>query len=103
MFKYTLLPLMLITIACNSSSQNQQQQTSTVDANISDSALFDTIEHRTFEYFWTGAEPNSGMAPERIHMDKDYPEHDQSTIAVGGSGFGVMALLAGIERGYITR
>ena len=39
----------------------------------------------------------------RIHLDNNYPEHDQSTIAVGGSGFGVMALLAGIERGYITK
>ena len=43
------------------------------------------------------------MAPERIHMDGDYPDHDQRTVATGGSGFGVMAILAGIERGYITR
>ncbi len=100
--KYTLLPLIALIAACNSNSQSQQQTTS-VDKNISDSALLDTVEHRTFEYFWSGAEPNSGMAPERIHMDNDYPAHDQSTIAVGGSGFGCMALLAGIERGYITR
>ena len=99
--KYALLPLILLVAACHSNSQGTQQ--TTVDNNISDSALFDTIEHRTFEFFWTGAEPNSGMAPERIHMDNDYPEHDQSTIAVGGSGFGVMALLAGINRNYITR
>lgn len=99
--KYALLPLILLVAAC-SNSQTAQQQTS-VDKNISDSALFDTIEHRTFEFFWTGAEPKSGMAPERIHIDNDYPEHDQSTIAVGGSGFGVMALLAGINRNYITR
>lgn len=71
--------------------------------NLSDTALLDSIEHRTFEFFWTGAEPNSGMAPERIHMDGDYPDHDPRIIATGGSGFGVMAILAGIERGYITR
>ena len=100
--KYTLLPFILLIAACNSNS-SQSQQTTTAEISISDSALFDTIEHKTFEYFWTGAEPNSGMAPERIHMDNDYPENDQSTIAVGGSGFGIMALLAGIERGYITR
>ena len=70
---------------------------------LSDSALLDTVERRTFEYFWSGAEPNSGMAPERIHMDGDYPDHDQHIVATGGSGFGVMAILAGIERGYITR
>jgi len=43
------------------------------------------------------------MAPERIHMDGDYPDKDPRIIATGGSGFGVMAILAGIEREYITR
>ncbi len=101
MMKYTLLAMIVFAVACHSKTPTQGQQAAT--DNISDTALYDTIEHRTFEYFWTGAEPNSGMAPERIHTDNDYPEHDQTTIAVGGSGFGVMALLAGIERGYITR
>ena len=63
----------------------------------------DTVERRTFEYFWTGAEPNSGMARERIHMDGVYPENDQTVVTTGGSGFGLLALVAGIERGYITR
>ena len=71
--------------------------------NLSDSALLDIVEKRTFEYFWDGAEPNSGMAPERIHMDNIYPDNDQSIIATGGSGFGVMAIIAGIHRGFITR
>jgi hypothetical protein len=71
--------------------------------NLSDSALLDLVEKQTFNYFWDGAEPNSGLAPERIHMDNIYPENDQRTIATGGSGFGCMAILAGIERGYITR
>src|ERR1700744_762808 len=72
-------------------------------ARLSDSALLDVVERQTFEYFWDGAEPNSGMAAERIHSDNVYPEHDQSTIATGGRGFGVMAILAGIQRSYITR
>ena len=32
-------------------------------------ALLDTVQRRTFNYFWDGAEPNSGLARERIHMD----------------------------------
>ncbi|SFP83427.1 glucoamylase family protein [Parafilimonas terrae] len=102
MNKYTLpaIIIIILTAACN--SQPKQQNISAVN-NLSDSALFDTIQRRTFEYFWTGAEPNSGMAAERIHIDGDYPENDQSTIAVGGSGFGLMAILTGIERNYITR
>lgn len=99
MNKYLLFAVIIFT-SCNSHSQTQQTG---VQKNLSDSALLDTVERRTFNYFWEGAEPNSGMAPERIHMDGDYPDKDPRIIATGGSGFGVMAILAGIERGYITR
>lgn len=102
MNKYTLLAIIIITLTTACNSHPEQQNTGAVN-NISESALFDTIQRRTFDYFWTGAEPNSGMAAERIHIDGDYPENDQSTIAVGGSGFGLMAILTGIERNYITR
>jgi hypothetical protein len=71
--------------------------------HLSDFALLNLVEKQTFNYFWKGAEPLSGMAPERIHIDNIYPDNDQSTIATGGSGFGLMAILAGIHRGYITR
>lgn len=71
--------------------------------SLSDATLLDSVEHATFLYFWKGAEPRSGMAPERIHMDGVYPQHDRDVIAVGGSGFGIMAILAGMHRGYITR
>lgn len=67
-----------------------------------DEALLDSVERRTFLYFWEAAEPTSGLARERVHMDGVYPEHDAHVVTTGGSGFGVMALLAGIERGYIT-
>ena len=36
-------------------------------------------------------------------MDNIYSENDQSTVATGGSGFGCMAILAGMHRRYITR
>ena len=52
-------------------------------------------------YMWDGAEPVSGLAPERIHLDGEYPEKDQSVVTIGGSGFGVAGLLVGIERGFI--
>ena len=52
----------------------------------------DTIQRRTFNYFWEGAEPNSGLACERIHMDGIYPEDDQHVVTTGGSGFGIMAI-----------
>ena len=72
-------------------------------SDLSDAALLDLVEKQTFNYFWDGAEPNSGMAPERIHLDNIYPDNDKNIIATGGSGFGCMAILAGIHRGYISR
>jgi len=71
-------------------------------ADLTDNQLLDTVQYQTFQYFWDGAEPNSGMARERIHMDNEYPQNDQNVVTLGGSGFGVMAILAGVERGFIT-
>jgi hypothetical protein len=71
--------------------------------SLSTDSLLTLIQHQTFQYFWTGAEPNSGMAPERINMDGIYPQNDKNVVTAGGSGFGVMAILTGIHRGFITR
>jgi len=68
-----------------------------------DSALFRLVQQQTFQYFWDGAEPVSGLARERFHVDNVYPENDKHIVTSGGTGFGVMAILVGIERGFITR
>lgn len=71
--------------------------------NLSESQLLDTVQKQTFKYFWDGAEPISGMARERFHSDGIYPENDKNIVTSGGSGFGVMAILVGIERNYISK
>jgi hypothetical protein len=70
---------------------------------LSDDSLLTLVQHSTFQYFWEGAEPFSGLARERYHVDGVYPENDQNIITSGGSGFGVMAILVGINRRFITR
>lgn len=72
-------------------------------AEISDDSLLTLVQYRTFRYFWDGAEPNSGMARERFHVDGKYPDNDMNVVTSGGTGFGIMAILVGIERGFITR
>ncbi|WP_051315935.1 glucoamylase family protein [Algoriphagus vanfongensis] len=71
--------------------------------DFSDEELINMVEYYTFRYFYQGAETNSGMAPERIHIDGDYPQNDQHVVTTGGTGFGIFGLLAGIDRGWITR
>ena len=68
-----------------------------------DTALFRLVQEKTFQYFWDGAEPISGLARERFHADDVYTVHNKNIITSGGGGFGVMAILVGIERGFITR
>jgi hypothetical protein len=62
---------------------------------ISDEELLTKVQEHTFRYFWDFAHPNSGMARERSTSG--------NTVTTGGSGFGMMALIVGVERGFITR
>ncbi len=68
---------------------------------LTDDELLDIVQEGTFQYFWDGAHAESGMARERFHVDE--PHVDRNTVTTGGSGFGLMAIITGIERGFITR
>lgn len=93
--------------ACNNTSKNNSEETSQKTAQdstkLSEEALLDTVQKQTLKYFWDFAEPNSGMARERYHPNGDYPNNDPDIVTTGGSGFGLMAIVAGIERGFIPR
>jgi hypothetical protein len=63
---------------------------------ISDNALLDSVQRRTFRYFWDYGHPVSGMARERSNAT---PE----TVTSGGTGFGIMAIPVAINRNFISR
>ncbi len=99
-FFICILSVTTANINCNSTVKTvttSQQEIRT------DTALFRLVQQQTFQYFWDGAEPTSGLARERLHTDNIYPQNDKSTVTSGGAGFGVMAILVGIERGFITK
>ncbi|WP_421869190.1 glucoamylase family protein [Marinoscillum sp.] len=62
---------------------------------ISDEELLTKVQEQTFKYFWDFGHPVSGLTRERNTSGE--------TVTSGGSGFGLMAILVGIERGFITR
>ncbi|MEW2921666.1 glucoamylase family protein [Muricauda sp. ANG21] len=68
---------------------------------IEDDDLMDLTQAETFKYFWDFAEENSGGARERYHPND--PGRDANVVTAGGTGFGLMALLVGMERGFISR
>lgn len=62
---------------------------------LSDDALLTLVQQQTLRYFVDFAHPACGMARER--------NTSGDVVTTGGSGFGVMALVVGINRGFITR
>lgn len=63
---------------------------------LSDDSLMTLVQKQTFKYFWDYAHPVSGLARERSNGDDEI-------VTIGGSGFGVMAIIVGVERGFVTR
>lgn len=101
-----LATIALLLFACKNDKKTkatpEPEITKTIK-KLSDEALLDTVQKQTFKYFWDFAEPNSGLARERYHPDGIYPHKDKHIVTTGGSGFGLMATLVAIERGFITR
>ena len=95
--------------ACSSNPKPGNEEPVTPDEQVrpatfdNDDAMLDYIQRVHFNYMWDGAEPTSGLARERIHLDGQYPEHDQDVVTTGGSGFGIAGLVVAMERGFITR
>jgi hypothetical protein len=96
------LGLLYISFSCTGCAENPVPEAS-LTVKLSDEQLLDSVQYYTFQYFWDGAESNSGMAPERIHLDGIYPDNDQHIITTGGTGMGLIGILGGIERGWVSR
>lgn len=62
---------------------------------LDDESLLDLVQERTFRYFWDFAHPVSGLARER--------NSSGDLVTTGGSGFGLMGIIVGVERGFISR
>ena len=69
--------------------------------SVSDDALLDLVQRQTLRYFWDFGHPASGLARERSNPVAGYDFID--TVTTGGTGFGIMAMVAGAERGFLTR
>ncbi len=68
---------------------------STTVSPFSDDQFLDMVQEHTFRYFYEYGHPTSGMARERLGSG--------DIVATGGTGFGIMAIVAGVHRGFITR
>ncbi|NVJ64495.1 MAG: beta-glucosidase [Flavobacteriaceae bacterium] len=104
---YGLFLLGLVIISCSKPSPSQDadpdifdQLNPKLEEELTDNQLLDSIQYYTLKYF-TDAAHSSGMARERNHPARN--NFDLNTVTSGGSGFGVMAIIAGVNRGFLTR
>ncbi len=58
-------------------------------------ALLDTLERRTFDFFWERSDPSTGLTPDR------WPTRSFSSVAA--VGFALTAYPVGAERGFVSR
>lgn len=63
---------------------------------LSDAELLDMVQAACFRYYWEAAHPEAGMALEIL-------PGDPNLVATGASGFGVLAILAATDRGFVPR
>lgn len=71
--------------------------TSAETRQLSDDELLTMLQEACFRYYWEqGSHPQAGMALESV-------PGDPRIVATGASGFGIMAILVGMERGFVTR
>jgi hypothetical protein len=100
--KYTITLASPLKSAGGGSLSNQQSVSfiTTIDSSrkfpaLTNNELLDKVQQQTFKYFWDHAHPTSGLARERLNSG--------NTVTSGGSGFGIMAIITGIHRNFITK
>jgi exo beta-1,2-glucooligosaccharide sophorohydrolase (non-reducing end) len=79
-------------------SGNESELSNSISAStktMTDEEMLDMLQESTFRYFWDYAHPISGLTRERLGSN--------NTVTSGGSGFGIMTIIVGIERGFISR
>ena len=67
--------------------------------SAADRHFLDTLQERTFRFFWETANPANGLVPDRWPG----PDRESAPSSVAAVGFGLTAYCVGVERGYITR
>lgn len=63
---------------------------------MNDEELLTSVQEAAFRYFWDFGHPVSGLAREASDFNRDL-------CTIGGSGFGLMNIVVGVERNFITR
>jgi len=103
-----IIPFFLCSCSCSDKSSNVEEEEEIIVpvindpiTPISDTDALDQVQKDVLKYFWEYAETNSKLARERYHTDD--VSNDANIVTTGGSGFGLMTIIVGVERGFVNR
>jgi hypothetical protein len=88
------LTLSFLLTACSSDPGTPTGSAPTAPS-IETGPLLDTVQTRTFDFFWETTNPDNGLAPDR------WPDPPFSSVAA--VGYALTAYPIGVERGYVSR
>ena len=112
-FRLFFLASLIVSCSCNNDKDSDVTDPPIIDPEeppvvvippidpIPDAQLLDMVQKDALKYFWEYAETNSKLARERYHVED--PSNDANVVTTGGSGFGLMTIIVGIERGFVPR
>jgi hypothetical protein len=97
MLRRSSIVLLLVASACTAATSVTGISGPTPPSALTtrQTAFLDTLERRTFDWFWERTDNNNGLTPDR------WPTKSFSSVAA--IGFALTAYPVGVERGYVTR
>src|SRR4026209_2818606 len=97
MLRRCSIGLLLVASACTTATSvtGVSGPTPPSALTVRQTAFLDTLEGRTFDWFWERTDNNNGLTPDR------WPTKSFSSVAA--IGFALTAYPVGVERGYVTR
>ncbi len=93
LFGCAALSVLFVLSACSTASTTVLEPSPQLTAR--QTAFLDTLEQRTFAWFWEKSDANNGLTPDR------WPTKSFSSVAA--VGFALTAYPIGVERGYVSR
>jgi len=93
---------LLVSCSCNDNNTSAPViPTPPVVPQLTETELLDQVQKDALKYFVEYAHPHAKLARERYHVED--VNNDADIVTTGGSGFGLMSILAGIDRNFISR
>src|SRR5690349_21537191 len=73
-------------------------------ASVEAQSFLEDLSHRSFQYFWEQADPNTGLVPDRARMDgKPLDADHQNVASIAATGFGLTSLCIAADRNWIDK